>query len=213
MDNFLKSFDTWSSRLTKAREENLAFKLYTSSDCTLCDEARGILRDLASECVGTIEEVDISSIKGLWKKYRYEVPMLFVNGRLALSHFNLMVLLRRYRADRITREYPKRIRSQGFQRFTFQREGGLRVSREAKKMEKTISSELGVGTEKSSATASTKVDPIYHWPHPVCMSCGRSSTLKSARSWAQFDKETRIGICPDCQESWLELDAGGEGGE
>ncbi len=59
--------------------------LYTRRECCLCEEMKGVLRQVAERHPLTIEEIEIDSSPELQEKYGNEVPVLFVNGRKAFK--------------------------------------------------------------------------------------------------------------------------------
>lgn len=50
--------------------------LYTKAGCHLCDEARDILDEIASEVEFLLDEVDIRSDMALFEAYRYRIPVV-----------------------------------------------------------------------------------------------------------------------------------------
>lgn len=60
--------------------------LYTKPGCGLCDEMKEQM--LLANCDEryTLEEVDIESDAELFARYRYEIPVLLINGVEAFRH-------------------------------------------------------------------------------------------------------------------------------
>ncbi len=60
--------------------------LYTKHGCHLCDEMKAQM--IASHCdeLYTLEEVDIEKDAKLFARYRYEIPVLCINGVEAFRH-------------------------------------------------------------------------------------------------------------------------------
>jgi hypothetical protein len=60
--------------------------LYTKPGCGLCEEMKQEMSN--ADCVGlyTLEEIDIESDPELFARYRYEIPVLFINGVEAFRH-------------------------------------------------------------------------------------------------------------------------------
>lgn len=75
-------------------------RLYTRRDCCLCEEMKGVVRDVAEEVPLEVEEVDVDSEPDLREKFGGEVPVLFIDGRKAFK----------YRVT--TRELKKKLRQQ-----------------------------------------------------------------------------------------------------
>ena len=55
--------------------------LYSKPGCHLCEEVRQGLADLASDQPFTIEEINIELDATLFAAYRYEIPVVLVDGR------------------------------------------------------------------------------------------------------------------------------------
>jgi len=60
--------------------------MYSKPGCVLCDDAKREIAEFAKECPLLLEEVDISASKDLWEKYRYEIPVLLLNGEEIARH-------------------------------------------------------------------------------------------------------------------------------
>ena len=54
--------------------------LYSTPACHLCDRAAAILVDLAREVPFRWRRVDIRSDPALWERFRYEIPVIHVEG-------------------------------------------------------------------------------------------------------------------------------------
>ncbi len=61
-------------------------RLYTRRDCCLCEEMKGVVRDVAEEVSLEVEEVDVDSEPDLREKFGGEVPVLFIDGRKAFKY-------------------------------------------------------------------------------------------------------------------------------
>lgn len=55
--------------------------LYTKPDCSLCDEAKMRLAQLAGRYPHQLVEMDITQDDELFAQYRYRIPVVVVNGR------------------------------------------------------------------------------------------------------------------------------------
>jgi glutaredoxin len=60
--------------------------IYTRPGCHLCDEARQAIE--AAHCIDeyTLEEINIESDPGLLSRYRYDIPIVTINGVEAFRH-------------------------------------------------------------------------------------------------------------------------------
>jgi len=52
---------------------------YTKAGCHLCDEAREMLEEIATEIEYNLTEVDIRSDMALFELYRYRIPVIIVD--------------------------------------------------------------------------------------------------------------------------------------
>ncbi len=59
--------------------------LYTKVGCHLCDDARALLDELATEVEFELREVDILGDPALYERYRYRIPVAEVDGREAVE--------------------------------------------------------------------------------------------------------------------------------
>jgi glutaredoxin len=67
-------------------EPGVRVVLYTKAGCSLCEEMKAEMSK--ADCAGlyTLEEVDIESEAELFARYKYEIPVLFINGVEAFRH-------------------------------------------------------------------------------------------------------------------------------
>ena len=54
--------------------------LYTKPGCHLCDEMKEQMRQANCAELYTLEEVDIEADAEMFARYRYEIPVLLING-------------------------------------------------------------------------------------------------------------------------------------
>ncbi len=60
--------------------------LFTKEDCPLCDEAKGVLDAARSQVEFRLELVDIERDREFYEAYKWEIPVVHVNGRMAFKH-------------------------------------------------------------------------------------------------------------------------------
>ena len=85
-------------------QDKVRIMLYTKPGCGLCEEMKSEMKKAGVENLYTLEEVDIEKHAELFTRYRYEIPVLLINGveafrhRLAAAEFRTYVtsLLRTY---------------------------------------------------------------------------------------------------------------------
>jgi hypothetical protein len=54
--------------------------LYTKAGCTLCEEMKAEMQKAGCDALYNLEELDIEKDASLFAQYRYEIPVLCVNG-------------------------------------------------------------------------------------------------------------------------------------
>jgi predicted DCC family thiol-disulfide oxidoreductase YuxK len=60
--------------------------LYTKSGCHLCDEMKDEIRRADCAELYALDEVNIESDSALLARYRYEIPVLLIDGVEAFRH-------------------------------------------------------------------------------------------------------------------------------
>jgi glutaredoxin len=66
--------------------EKVRVVLYTKPVCGLCDKMKAVMKSADCDELYTLEEVDIEQDAGIFELYRYEIPVLFINGVEAFRH-------------------------------------------------------------------------------------------------------------------------------
>ena len=67
-------------------ESRVRVVLYTKARCGLCEEMKAEMKKAGVEELYTLEEVDIEKDAELFARYRYDIPVLCVNGVEAFRH-------------------------------------------------------------------------------------------------------------------------------
>ena len=55
-------------------------RLYSKPGCHLCEQAEELLDEISRECPLAIEQIDITTDVDLFERYRYEIPVVAVEG-------------------------------------------------------------------------------------------------------------------------------------
>jgi glutaredoxin len=55
--------------------------LYSKPGCHLCEDARATLEELRREHAFALDEIDITTDAELFARYRFDIPVLFRDGR------------------------------------------------------------------------------------------------------------------------------------
>ena len=55
-------------------------RLYSKPGCHLCEQAEELLDEISRECPLAVEQIDITTDVDLFERYRYEIPVVAVEG-------------------------------------------------------------------------------------------------------------------------------------
>lgn len=64
----------------------MTIEIYSKADCSLCEEAKAVLLQVQRKVPFTLIEVDITTDPALFERYRYDIPVVFVDGHKAFKH-------------------------------------------------------------------------------------------------------------------------------
>jgi glutaredoxin len=64
----------------------MVVELLGKLECPLCEEAKDTLLSLRRELSFELRERDVRSDAALWERYRYEVPVVLLDGRELCRH-------------------------------------------------------------------------------------------------------------------------------
>lgn len=60
--------------------------IYSRPGCHLCDEAKAVIMSAGCSDQFTLEEVNIESDEELLRKYKYDIPVISINGVETFIH-------------------------------------------------------------------------------------------------------------------------------
>jgi glutaredoxin len=60
--------------------------IYSRPGCHLCDEAKEVIEAFVCREEYTLEEINIESDPELLRRYRYDIPVITINGKEAFKH-------------------------------------------------------------------------------------------------------------------------------
>ena len=60
--------------------------IYSRPGCHLCDEAKAAIQNAGCSDRFTLEEIDIESDHELLRKYKYDIPVVLIDGVEAFRH-------------------------------------------------------------------------------------------------------------------------------
>ncbi len=69
----------------KKRSRKIKVEIYSKSDCHLCDEAKAILVKVQKTFPFDLVEIDITRDDKIFKKFKEQIPVVFVNGKKAFK--------------------------------------------------------------------------------------------------------------------------------
>lgn len=61
-------------------------EIYSRPDCGLCEEAKHVLKEVQQTIEFTLVEVNIEDDPQLLSRYRYDIPVVFIDGHKAFKH-------------------------------------------------------------------------------------------------------------------------------
>jgi glutaredoxin len=64
----------------------LRLRIYSKPDCHLCDEAKLVLDKVATEFHAIVEVINIEQDQDAFDKYRYDIPVIFLNDVKLFKH-------------------------------------------------------------------------------------------------------------------------------
>ena len=67
-------------------EKKTRVVLYTKPGCGLCEKMKTEMKRAGVENLYALEEIDIEKDEALFAQYRYEIPVLLINGIEAFRH-------------------------------------------------------------------------------------------------------------------------------
>jgi glutaredoxin len=60
--------------------------IYSRPGCHLCEEAKEVIEAFVCREEYTLEEINIESDPELLRRYRYDIPVITINGKEAFRH-------------------------------------------------------------------------------------------------------------------------------
>ena len=66
--------------------EKLSVTIYSKPGCHLCEEAKETMRAAGCSELYTLEEVNIETDPELFERYRYDIPVIAIEGKEAFIH-------------------------------------------------------------------------------------------------------------------------------
>jgi transcription antitermination factor NusA-like protein len=60
--------------------------IYSKANCHLCDEAKAVIAKVNQDTPFVFSVIDINSDPELFEKYKYEIPVININGIIAFKY-------------------------------------------------------------------------------------------------------------------------------
>lgn len=60
-------------------------EIYSKKGCCLCNEAKKVLKRVVKEIPFSLKDIDIMTEENLFRRYKDEVPIIFINGKKAFK--------------------------------------------------------------------------------------------------------------------------------
>lgn len=64
----------------------MTVEIYSKPNCPLCDDAKAILERVRTEVEFKLVEVNITLDPVVFERFRYDIPVVFVDGHKAFKH-------------------------------------------------------------------------------------------------------------------------------
>lgn len=64
----------------------ILIEIYSKDNCQLCDELKEVVKKVQSSFDFEIKEIDITKDSEVFEKYKYDIPVVHLNGKIAFKH-------------------------------------------------------------------------------------------------------------------------------
>ena len=61
-------------------------EIFSKENCQLCDEAKSVIKKVKMSIEFDFIEIDITKDKEIFEKYKYDIPVIHLNGVIAFKH-------------------------------------------------------------------------------------------------------------------------------
>jgi len=61
-------------------------EIYSKPDCPLCEEAKRVLLEVQRRVPFQLSEVNIEDDASLFQRYRFDIPVIFIDGQKSFKH-------------------------------------------------------------------------------------------------------------------------------
>lgn len=64
----------------------IVLEIYSKENCQLCDELKEVVKKVNRDIEFEIKEIDINKDPEIFEKYKYDIPVVHINGLIAFKH-------------------------------------------------------------------------------------------------------------------------------
>lgn len=64
----------------------MRIEIYSKPDCSLCEDAKRVIQQVRQRISFQLIEINIEEDRALFDEFRYEIPVIFIDGRKAFKH-------------------------------------------------------------------------------------------------------------------------------
>jgi glutaredoxin len=64
----------------------ITVEIFTKAECCLCEAAKTIINKVNKQIPFLIREIDITSDKALYERFKEEIPVIFINGKKSFKY-------------------------------------------------------------------------------------------------------------------------------
>ena len=61
-------------------------EIYSKPDCSLCEKAKRIVQQVQTRIPFELTEVNIEEDRGMFERFQYDIPVIFIDGQKAFKH-------------------------------------------------------------------------------------------------------------------------------
>ncbi|MCC7431091.1 glutaredoxin family protein [bacterium] len=61
--------------------KRIKIEIYSKEDCSLCEKAKEKILLYKGSLPVQVDEIDITKDEKLYEKFKYEIPVIFINGK------------------------------------------------------------------------------------------------------------------------------------
>ncbi|MBC7473565.1 MAG: glutaredoxin family protein [Candidatus Sericytochromatia bacterium] len=66
--------------------KQIIVEIFSKPNCHLCDDLKQIIKKVHQDTEFIIKEIDITKDELLFEKYKYEIPVVHINGLIAFKY-------------------------------------------------------------------------------------------------------------------------------